>query len=81
MAVCVWVFGVAVFAELELYFGTYALRNLAAGVARRDEMFFRKWDTKLFNDEGQKYRIWMIRNEIAYVFWIFAIGPFAISLG
>lgn len=83
MAVYVWVFGVAVFAGLELYLGTHALRNLAPGVERKVVTFFRKFaghvDRKLFNEEGQKYRAWMMRNEMAYGFWIFAIGPFAVS--
>lgn len=78
MAVYVWVFGVAVFAGLELYLGTHALRNLAPGVERKDVTFFRKFagqmDKKLFNDEGQKYRAWMMRIEMAYGFWIFATG-------
>lgn len=83
MAVYIWVFGIAVFAGLELYLGTHALRNLAPGVERKDVTFFRKFaghvDRKLFNEEGQKYRAWMMRNEMAYGFWIFAIGPFAVS--
>lgn len=85
MAVYVWVFGGAVFAGLELYLGTCALRNLAPGIESKDVTFFRKFagevDKELFNDAGRKYRAWMVRNEMAYGFWIFAIGPFAISLG
>ncbi|MDH2357743.1 hypothetical protein QCM80_45660 [Bradyrhizobium sp. SSUT112] len=84
MAVYVWVFGVAVFAGLELYLGTHALRNLAPGVEGKDVTFFRKFagqlDKELFNDEGQKYRTWMMKIEMAYCFWNLAIGPLAISL-
>ncbi|APO52844.1 hypothetical protein LUI11_30070 [Bradyrhizobium diazoefficiens] len=84
MAVYFWVFGVAVFAGLEIYLGMHALRNLAPGVERKDITFFRKFsgqvDKNFFNDEGQKYRAWMMRNEVAHGLWIFAIGPFAISV-
>ncbi|MCK1384604.1 hypothetical protein [Bradyrhizobium sp. 21] len=80
MAVYIWIFGAAVFAGLELYLGVHALRNSAPGVERKGVMFFRKFagqlDKALFNEEGQKYRGWMIRNEIAYCFWIFVIGLF-----
>jgi hypothetical protein len=83
MAVYIWVFGVAAFFGLELYLGTHALRNLAPGVERKDVTFARKFagqvDKSLFNEEGQKYRAWMMRNEIAYGFWIIAIGPFVWS--
>lgn len=84
MAVYVWVLGVAVFAGLELYLATHALQNLAEGVERNNVSFFRKFagqvDRNLFNDEGQKYRAWMMRVEMAYILWTFPIGLFAISL-
>ncbi|WP_407117539.1 hypothetical protein [Bradyrhizobium sp. LMG 9283] len=84
MVVYVWVVGAVVFAGLELYLGTHALKNLAPGVERKDVTFSRKFagqvDKTLFNNEGQKYRAWMMRVEMVFVFWIFPIGLFAISL-
>lgn len=84
MVLYVWLLGVAVFAGIEFYLGTLALRNLAPGVERKDVTFYRRFagqvDKKLFNNEGQKYRARMMRIEMAYGFWIIAIGLFAILL-
>ncbi len=79
MAVYIWVLGVAVFGGFELYLLTHALENLAPGVDRKHVIFARKFarqvDKELFSEAGQKYRAWEIRNEAAFGFWIFAIGP------
>ena len=78
----VWVAGLIAFVGLEIYFGTLALRNLSPDVDRNNVRFYRKlaaqWDANLFNDDGKRYRAWTIRNEIAYGFWIFVVGPVAL---
>ncbi|BAM88765.1 hypothetical protein S58_27590 [Bradyrhizobium oligotrophicum S58] len=85
MARYIWFFGVVVFGGLELYLLTQARRNLAPGVERKDVIFLRRFaaqvDKELFNGEGQKYRAWAIKNETAFSFWIFAIGPLVALFG